>query len=258
MNGRLQGKVALITGAAQGIGAAIAQTFADEGASLALIDIDGDTLDQFTAEIAIDPDRLYKASADIADKVSVETVVSGAAEHFGRIDILINNAGINVFHDPLTLSEADWQRCMAINLEGAWHCIRAVLPPMLEKKRGAIVNIASSHAFSIIPGCFPYPVAKHGLLGLTRALAIDYAPQGVRINAVAPGYIETDKAKEWFASFDDPDAKRSAIEDIVPVRRLGSTQEVAWAVVYLASDEAAFTTGSVITMDGGRSVVYHD
>jgi NAD(P)-dependent dehydrogenase (short-subunit alcohol dehydrogenase family) len=255
MSARLQDKVALITGAARGIGAAIADVFVAEGAKLALIDLDLPALQKTASAIA---DDVLACRADIAKRDEAEQAVAQALDRFGKIDILINNAGMNVFADPLELSEEDWQRCMAVNLEGAWNFIRAVLPSMLDKGKGSIVNIASTHAFSIIPGCFPYPVAKHALLGLTRSLAIDYAPKGIRINAIAPGYIETQIVKDWFDTFDDPAAARKRVEDLIPVRRIGTPKEVAFACVYLASDESGFTTGSVLTMDGGRSVVYHD
>jgi len=129
---------------------------------------------------------------------------------------------------------------------------------MLERGGGSIVNIASTHSFSIIPGCFPYPVTKHGLIGLTRALGVEYGPKGVRVNAVAPGYIATRLNLEQWEAASDPAAARKAVEDLIPLRRIGTPEQVAWATVYLASDEAAFTTASILTMDGGRSLVYHD
>src|SRR6185369_15378354 len=197
MVGRLQGKVIVVTGAARGIGAAIARIFAGEGARLGLIDLDIVTLQPLADELAAGGADAIAAIADIADKAAVTKAVEQIRRHFGHVDGLVNNAGINVFADPLKMSEDDWARCMAVNLEGAWHVIRAVLPDMLQVGKGSIINIASTHAFAIIPGCFPYPVAKHGLIGLTRSLAVEYAPQGVRVNAIAPGYIETDKVKDW-------------------------------------------------------------
>lgn len=255
MVARLPDKIALVTGAARGIGAAIAEAFAEEGARLALIDRDEVTLMTTAAKIGGD---VLACRADVAKREEADAAVARTIERFGKVDILINNAGINVYDDPLKLSQEDWQRCMAVNLEGPWNFIRAVLPSMLAQQRGSIVNIASTHAFSIIPGYFPYPVAKHGVVGLTRSLAIDYAPKGIRINAIAPGYIDTDIVKDWFATFEDPQAARQKVEDIIPLRRIGRPREVAMAAVYLASDEAGFSTGSVLTMDGGRSVVYHD
>ncbi len=258
MAGRLEGKVAIVTGAARGIGAAIARRFAAEGASLGLIDIDAEALAAFAIELEGEGATLITAEANIGERGSVEAAVAVVKARYGRVDVLVNNAGINVFADPLELADEEWRRCMAVNLEGAWHMIRAVLPGMIAAGQGSIVNIASTHAFSIIPGTFPYPVAKHGLLGLTRSLAVDYAPQGVRINAIAPGYIETDKVKDWLAEFPDPAAARARVEGLIPLRRIGTPEQVAHAAVFLASDESAFSTGSVLTMDGGRSVVYHD
>ncbi|WP_018183242.1 SDR family oxidoreductase [Kaistia granuli] len=258
MAGRLEGKIAIVTGAARGIGAAIARKFAAEGASLGLIDIDAPALAAFAAELAAEGATLVTAEANIGERASVEAAVAVVLARYGRVDVLVNNAGINVFSDPLELADEEWRRCMAVNLEGAWHMIRAVLPGMIAAGQGAIVNIASTHAFAIIPGTFPYPVAKHGLVGLTRSLAVDYAPKGIRINAVAPGYIETDKVRDWLAEFEDPAAARSRIENLIPLRRIGTPEQVASAALFLASDESAFSTGSVLTMDGGRSVVYHD
>lgn len=258
MAGRLEGKVAIVTGAARGIGAAIARKFAAEGARLGLIDIDAAALAAFAAELEAEGATLVTAEANIGERASVEAAVAAVLGRYGRVDVLVNNAGINVFADPLELEDEGWRRCMAVNLEGAWHMIRAVLPGMIAAGQGAIVNIASTHAFSIIPGTFPYPVAKHGLLGLTRSLAVDYAPRGVRINAIAPGYIETDKVRDWLAEFPDPAAARARVEGLIPLRRIGTPEQVAHAAVFLASDESAFSTGSVLTMDGGRSVVYHD
>ena len=258
MAGRLQDKVAVVTGAARGIGAAIARMFAAEGARLALLDLDGNELEQTAAPLRSDGHAVTTGIVDIADRPAVERAIAAMLGGHGRIDILINNAGINVFADPLRTTDAEWRRCMAVNLEGAWHMTRAVLPDMVGRGKGSIVNIASTHAFSIIPGCFPYPVAKHGLLGLTRSLAVEYAPQGVRINAIAPGYIETDKVLDWLAGHIDPQAARTKVEELIPLRRIGRPEEVAYAALYLASDEAGFCTGSLLTMDGGRSVVHHD
>jgi NAD(P)-dependent dehydrogenase (short-subunit alcohol dehydrogenase family) len=139
-----------------------------------------------------------------------------------------------------------------------WNGCRAVLPGMVVRERGSIVNIASTHAFKIIPGCFPYPVAKHGVIGLTRALGIEYAPNNVRVNAIAPGYIETQLTLDWWDSQADPKAARQATLDLQPMKRIGQPQEVAMTAVFLASDEAPFINASCITVDGGRSALYHD
>jgi NAD(P)-dependent dehydrogenase (short-subunit alcohol dehydrogenase family) len=258
MTGRLLGEKAIVTGAARGIGAAIARRFAAEGASLGLLDLDGEALAGVVEELRGAGAEVADASADIGDPAALGGALARLSGELGGVDVLVNNAGINVFRDPLAMTDEDWRRCMAVNLEGAWNCIRLVLPSMLERGGGSIVNIASTHAFAIIRGTFPYPVAKHALIGLTRSLAVEYAGQGVRINAIAPGYIETDKVREWLDNAPDPMAERRRIETLIPLGHIGRPEQVAWAAVYLASDESAFTTGSILTMDGGRSIVYHD
>jgi NAD(P)-dependent dehydrogenase (short-subunit alcohol dehydrogenase family) len=147
---------------------------------------------------------------------------------------------------------------MRLDLDAAWYCARAVLPAMLAARRGSIINIASTHSFQIIPHTFPYPVAKHALQGLTRALAIEYAAQGVRVNAIAPGYIETQIAVDYWNTFPDPEAERQRACDLHPPRRVGQPVEVANTAVFLASDEATFINAETIVIDGGRSKVYHD
>lgn len=268
---RLADKVALITGAGRGIGAAIALAFAREGAAVVLAELDIDTAEQTAASIVaqIDADpgvqnagktgaRVLAVQTDVTQSASVQHAVSAAEQAFGPLDVLVNNAGINMFRDPLTLTDDDWRRCFAVDLDGVWNGCRAVLPGMVERQRGSIVNIASTHSFKIIPGCFPYPVAKHGVIGLTRALGIEYAPRNVRVNAIAPGYIETQLTHDWWNEQADPAAAKQATLDLQPMKRIGRPEEVAMTAVFLASDEAPFINASCITVDGGRSVLYHD
>ena len=198
------------------------------------------------------------APTDVADRKAVEAAVAHAEERLGRVSVLVNNAGINVFHKPLETSDEEWRRCFSVDLEAAWTCARAVLPAMLEAGAGNIVNIASCHAFKIIPHTFPYPVAKHALVGLTRALGIEYAARGIRVNAIAPGYIETPIAVDYWNTFPDPEAERQRAYELHPPRRIGRPEEVAWTAVFLASDEAPFINAETIVIDGGRSVLYHE
>jgi len=263
MSGRLAGKAALVTGAGRGIGEAIARAFVREGAMVGIADIDAPNGARVAAHLgggdgAAGEARAFFVPCDVADPVAASAAVTAARARFGRLDILVNNAGINVFHDPLETTEAEWQRCFAVDLEGAWQMAKAALPAMLAGGGGAIVNIASTHAFSIIRGCFPYPVAKHALLGLTRALGTEYAARGIRVNAIAPGYIETDLAVAYWNGFPDPAAERQRIYDLHPPRRIGRPDEVAMTAVFLASEEAPFINAACIVIDGGRSVLYHD
>ena len=256
---RLANKVALITGAGRGIGAAIAFAFAREGAAVVLAELDIETAQQTAAQIKAQTGaRVLAVHTDVTQSASVQRAVSEAETAFGAVDVLVNNAGINVFCDPLTMTDDDWRRCFAVDLDGVWNGCRAVLPGMVERGAGSIVNIASTHAFKIIPGCFPYPVAKHGVIGLTRALGIEYAPRNVRVNAIAPGYIETQLTHDWWNEQADPAAAQQATLALQPMKRIGRPEEVAMTAVFLASDEAPFINATCITVDGGRSALYHD
>ncbi len=257
---RLQGKVALVTGAAQGIGAAIARRFAQEGATVVLADLNLDAAVARAAEIESETGaRTFALTCDVADPASVAAMHEAASARFGDVDVLVNNAGINVFREPLATTDEDWRRCMSVDLEGAWHCARAVLPGMLAKGHGNIVNIISNHAFTIIRGCFPYPVAKHALLGLTRALALEYAGRGVTVNAISPGYTETPAVAAHFARQPDPAKARAEVEARQPPGRLCRPEEVAAVAALLASDEARFMVGENIVIDGGVSIrMYED
>lgn len=249
MSGRLQDKVAIVTGAARGIGAAVARLFAEHGAQVTGLDRDD----------AADPHpQVRYAIVDVTDAAAVDAAVAQVRERHGRIDVLVNNAGVDVFSDPLALADADWDRCLALNLEGAWHASRAVLPAMLERSAGAIVNIASVHAHKIIPGAFPYPVAKHALIGLTRALGIEYAARGIRVNSISPGLILVPRIEAWFAAQPDPEAKRREQTELLPCKRIGTPEEVAYTALFLASDEARFINAADILIDGGRSQLYHE
>jgi NAD(P)-dependent dehydrogenase (short-subunit alcohol dehydrogenase family) len=258
MSGRLDGKAAVVTGAGQGIGSAIARCFASEGAKVVVAEINPQTGAAIASELAAGGAQALFHQTDVADPASVAAMSDAARAAFGPPDILVNNAGVNVFRDPLKTSDQDWRRCMSINLEGAWNCARAFLPGMIDAGRGAIINIASAHGFAIIPGCFPYPVTKHAVIGLTRSLAIEYAAKGVRVNAIAPGYVETPIAIEYWNSFPDPGAERRRAYDLHPPKRIARPEEVAWTAVFLASDEAPFINAATIVIDGGRSVLYHD
>lgn len=258
MADRLRGKVAIVTGAGRGIGEATARAFAAEGAAVVVAEKDAVTGRAVADSLAAAGARALFVETDVADPASTERMAAEALAAFGQVDVLVANAGINVFHEPLDTTEAEWRRCFSVDLDGVWYSARAVLPSMRERKAGAVVAIASCHSFAIIPSTFPYPVAKHGLLGLVRALGIQYAPEGVRVNAIAPGYIETQIAVDYWNTFPDPQAERQRAYDLHPPRRIGRPEEVAMTAVFLASDEAPFINAACIVIDGGRSVLYHE
>lgn len=255
---RLVGKTAIVTGAGQGIGEAIALAFAAQGANVVVAELNPETGAAVAARIMQTGAKAIFVQTDVADRSSVEVMAGVVQDQFGGANILVNNAGVNVAMEPLALTDEDWRRCFAVDLDGVWHCCRAVLPQMLAKGQGSIINIASVHGFTIIPHFFPYPVAKHALMGLTRSLGIEYAAQGVRVNAIAPGYIYTPICDEWWARFPDPEAERQRAFDLHPPRRIGRPNEVAMTAVFLASDEAPFINAECIVIDGGRSVLYHE
>jgi NAD(P)-dependent dehydrogenase (short-subunit alcohol dehydrogenase family) len=258
MTDRLSGKTAIITGAAQGIGLSIAQCFAAEGARVALVDVKAEQGKAAAEALKVGGATAIFEPMDVADPTSVETVTTRIVERLGPPDVLVNNAGIAVFRDPLEMTSADWQRCFSVDLDGVWHCCRAVLPHLLAKGKGDIINIASVHSFKIIPHCFPYPIAKHAVLGLTRALAIEYADRNIRVNAIAPGYIGTEIVETIFAQALDPQAARRTTDELHPIKRIGRPEEIAWAAVFLASDEARFMTAECLVIDGGRSRLFHE
>ena len=255
---RLKNRIVLLTGAAQGIGEAIVASFASQQARLIISDIQAEKVEAVAAYWRDQGADVQAIKADVSQQQDLHAMARLAVERHGRIDVLVNCAGVNVFRDPLEMTEEDWRRCFAIDLDGAWYGCKAVLPQMIEQGVGSIINIASTHSSHIIPGCFPYPVAKHGLLGLTRALGIEYAPKGIRVNAIAPGYIETQLNLDYWNGFADPHAERQRALDLHPPKRIGQPIEVAMTAVFLASDEAPFINASCITIDGGRSVMYHD
>lgn len=255
MGARLQGKVALVTGASQGIGRAVARLFAAEGARVILNDLAPSAQSEaLLAELG--EDSALFAAADVADEAAVRAMAEQGAARFGPIDVLVNNAGMNVFAEPLAMTAAQWQRCFAVDLEGALHCSRAVLPGMLAGGGGSIVNIASVHGHRIVPDAFPYPVAKHALIGLTKALGIQYAARNVRVNSISPGLILSERVVEWLASVSPEEAARQV--ELLPCKRIGTPEEVAYTALFLASDEARFINATDILVDGGRSQLYHE
>ncbi|TXI02012.1 MAG: SDR family oxidoreductase [Rhizobium sp.] len=257
MAGRLEGKRIFVTGAAQGIGLALAKAFLKEGAKLFLIDREGELLAREAAALNAEEGRVGWAAVDITNAAAIEAAVADAAARIGTINALVNNAGINVFAEPLALRDADWERCFDVNLRGAWNCCRAVLPGLIEGGGGVILNIASTHAFTIIPHTFPYPLAKHALLGMTKALGIEYAARNIRVNAIAPGYVATQKAVEYWNTFDDPAAAEAATLALHPGGRIATAEEIAMAAVFMVSDECPFMNATCLTIDGGLSVQQH-
>jgi NAD(P)-dependent dehydrogenase (short-subunit alcohol dehydrogenase family) len=250
MSPRLEGKVAVVTGGARGIGEATVEAFAAEGARVSVFDIDLDGAQQVTARCAGDHLAL---KCDVTRESEVAGAVAQTIGRFGGVDVLINNAGKNTYFNAVDMTEADWDDAFALDLKAAWLCAKHVLPSMVGRGGGSIVNIASIHARLTIPGMFPYPAAKSGLVGLTRSLALDYGPHNVRVNAVSPGYTRTHLVQEWFERQPDPAAIEQKVLEFHPLGRIAAPAEVASVVAFIASDEASFVTGAEICVDGGLS-----
>jgi NAD(P)-dependent dehydrogenase (short-subunit alcohol dehydrogenase family) len=254
--GRLADKTAIVTGGARGIGRAIVEKFVAEGASVLFLDSDEEAGRAAADEIAARGAPVIFRRAD----VTVESDVQHAIEQFvsdrGALDVLVNNAGINAYFDATTMSEADWDQVFAVDLKGAWLCAKHALRAMTNARSGSIVNIASIHATLTIAGMFPYAAAKSGLVGLTRSLALDYGPLGIRVNAVLPGYTRTRLVEEWFSKQPDPPAAERYVLEVHPMHRIASPSEVANVVAFLASDEASAMTGASVAVDCGLGVRY--
>ncbi|MBY5444466.1 SDR family oxidoreductase [Rhizobium leguminosarum] len=257
MSGRLQGKNILITGAAQGIGLAIAKASMREGAAVFLVDRDAALLVKTAKDLQRSGGRLGYLPADITDSGTITTLVAQANEEIGQLNALVNNAGVNVFAEPLETTDEEWNRCFDVNLKGAWNCCRAVLPGLIEQGGGVILNIASTHAFTIIPHTFPYPLAKHALLGMTKSLGLEYAARNIRVNALAPGYVSTQKVIDYWNGFPDPEAAKAETMKLHPGGRIATPEEIAMAAVFMISDECPFINATCLTIDGGLSMLQH-
>ncbi len=242
MSGRLDGRVALVTGAASGIGRELTTRFLAEGASVAAVD-----LVECPTESA---PELLRIRADVTDRQSIESAVADAREHFDALDIVCNVAGITGPIAPTADYPVDsWDEVLAVNLTAAFTIIRAALPALIASGSGSIVNIASAQGLVAVPGMPAYAASKGGLIALTRVVAVEYAPAGVRVNAIAPGIVDTPMTQA-FAEVVPPEAMAQMAGQI-PLGRLGVPADIAGLAVFLASAESSYLTGAVIPVDGG-------
>lgn len=248
---RLRGKVAVVTGGNAGIGEAIARAFAREGASVVITGRRQGELDRVVTAIANEGGRAFAVVGSVTDESHVQETVRRTVQQFGRLDILVNNAGIGDFGKRLhEVEDATWAEVLDVNLTGVFRMTRAVLPQMLTQGRGAIVNISSVASLVGLPTLPAYAASKGAIDAVTRALAVDYAKEGIRCNVVNPGLIDTPMAAPLMR---DPE-QLNPILSHYPIRRVGKPEEVANMVLYLASDESAWVTGGTFPIDGGMTV----
>jgi NAD(P)-dependent dehydrogenase (short-subunit alcohol dehydrogenase family) len=251
---RLDGRIAIVTGGARGIGRAIVEQLAADGATVTFCDLDGTGGDDTARALTAAGCEAAFLAADITREADVARFVGEVASRHGGIDVLVNNAGVNAYFDAATMTEAEWDAVFAVDLKGAWLCSKHALPHMRRVRRGAIVNIASIHAQLTIAGMFPYAAAKSGLVGLTRSLALDCARDQIRVNAVLPGWTRTRLVEEWFAMQPDPAAAEQRVLDAHPGGRIATPAEIARVVAFVASDDASAMTGASVAVDCGLSV----
>lgn len=248
MTGRLKDKVAIVTGAGSGNGRGIALRLAEEGARITVADVSQTGADETVAMIAAAGGEALAVRADVSQKEQVEAMVAATVQHFGAVDILVNNAGVETLIPFLDLPEAEWDRVLAVNLKGPFLCTQAAAKEMIKAGRGGkVVNIASINSAVALVGQAHYVSSKGGLLLLTKSLALELAPHNINVNAVGPGVIETAMTTN---SLSNP-ARKEMFLNRIPLKRIGQPRDIGNAVLFLASDEADYITGTILYVDGG-------
>jgi NAD(P)-dependent dehydrogenase (short-subunit alcohol dehydrogenase family) len=252
---RLDNKVALITGAAAGIGAGIAERFSEAGAAVVLFDINSEGARGMAHKLC-QTGRAVAVPGDVCCEEDVKAAVEQTVRTFGTLDILVNNAGIEVLGTIVDMTSSDWDRQLNVNLKGAFLFSKYAIPH-LRRHGGAIVNISSVHAFVSYEGNAAYDASKAGMVGLTRALALDHGREGIRVNAICPGYIDTAIMDAWLRSQPDAAVAMRQLLSFHPLGRIGTPRDVADAALFFASDAASFISGTFLVVDGGMTAAGH-
>ncbi|MBZ4664346.1 MAG: 3-oxoacyl-[acyl-carrier-protein] reductase [Caloramator sp.] len=242
---RLKGKVAIITGAARGIGKATAEKFLKEGASVVICDINQEQVDTAVNELKAISENVIGVKVDVTNRAEVDEMVRLTVEKFGKVDCLVNNAGITADNTLLKMTEAEWDRVIDINLKGVFNCGQAVAKVMVDQGNGVILNATSVVGLYGNYGQTNYAATKWGVIGMTKTWAKELGKKGIRVNAVAPGFILTPMTEKM------PEKVLEMMKDKAPLKRLGMPEDIANAYAFLASDEASFITGAVLSVDGG-------
>lgn len=251
---KLKDKVAIVTGAAGGIGKGVAEVFCKEGAKVVLVDWNEELGCQTVDEIRRNGGDAIFVKCDVSNEDQVKQVVQKALDTYGRLDVLVNNAGVGTYTSVLDTTSESWDRCMAINLKSQFLFSKYSIPHMQAVGKGAIVNMSSVHSRSTVNGVAPYAASKGAITALTRNMAIDYGPT-IRVNSIAPGWIWTPLIEHLFQGYDDPKAMVKQVEQRQVLKRMGSPTDIGNAAAFLASDEASFITGTQLYVDGGLTAV---
>ena len=251
---KLEGKTAIITGAAAGIGSASAKLFAAEGANVVAVDLDHDRLEGVGSEITTAGGSCVTVACDVSQRDNVDNVVATALDRFGRVNILFNNAGIVTPGKIDAITEDQWERAMAVNVKSAYLFCHALVRHFREHGGGVILNTASATALRAVTDRACYTATKAAIVGLTKSMALDYVGDKIRVNCLCPGTVDTPSLAQRLAVFPDPVEARRSFISRQPMGRFGTAEEIAHAALYLVSDDAAFVTGTALAIDGGMSI----
>ncbi len=251
---KLDRKVAIITGAAAGIGEASARLFAQEGARLVLVDLDGERLAELVRDLERDSVVVLDIAGDVSDSAVCREVIARTVSQFGRIDVLFNNAGIVLSGSLIECTEEEWQRTIDINLKSMYLMSRTAVPAMQRQGSGCIINMSSIAGTNGVANRGAYSVSKAGVIGLTKSLAIDLINDGIRVNCICPATVDTPSLRQRIAASPDPEAALRAFIARQPMGRMAKPEEIASLALYLASEDSRFMTGQAIVMDGGMKL----
>jgi len=256
----LAGRTALVTGVTSGIGLGVATMLAQAGCNIAGCgkqEMDSEDALIFKEKVEAQGKKAFYQRTDVTEAEQLEVFVRSTVAVFGRIDIVVSNAGENIFEGISACTEESWKKNFDLNLAAHWRISKYAQPFLEKSKHGVIIIMTSNHAYSTIPGCFPYNMAKTALTGLVKSIAIEWGP-AIRAVGLAPGFIHTPGNDTWFSAFPDPEAERKKTIDLHPVKRIGTVEEVGAFCAFLSSEYAAFISGATFLMDGGRAALMQD